>query len=73
MPLVAACVHPCLRAGLPPSPVFGIVPINGVPTAVLIGAIQRDGTTSSPIKPSKVTPPIDQTRRRTYKYIKGVD
>ena len=57
--------------GLPPSPVFGVVPIDGVPTAVLIGAVQRDGTTGSPIKPSKVTPPISQIRTRTYKSIKG--
>ncbi len=59
--------------GLPPSPVIGIVPIDGVPTAVLIGAVQRDGSASSPIKPDKITPPINQTRTRTYKYIKGAD
>lgn len=59
--------------GLPPSPVIGIVPIDGVPTAVLIGAVQRDGSSSSPIKPDKITPPINQTRTRTYKYIKGAD
>jgi hypothetical protein len=57
--------------GLPPSPVIGIVPIDGVPTAVLIGAVQRDGSSSSPIKPEKIVPPISQTRTRTYKYIKG--
>ena len=56
--------------GLPPSPVIGIVPIDGQPTAVLIGAVQRDGSSSSPIKPDKITPPISQTRSRTYKYIK---
>ena len=57
--------------GLPPSPVIGVVPIDGQPTAVLIGAPPRDGGTASPIKPSKITPPINQTRTRTYKYIKG--
>ena len=57
--------------GLPPSPVIGLVPIDGVPTAVLIGAVQRDGGSASPIKPSKITPPINRTRTRTYKYIKG--
>ena len=57
--------------GLPPSPVIGIVPINGEPTAVLIGAVQRDGTGSSPIKPSKIIPPISQVRSRTYKAISG--
>jgi Tfp pilus tip-associated adhesin PilY1 len=59
--------------GLPPSPVIGIVPINGVPTAVLIGAPSRNGSANSPIKPTKVTPPINQMRRRTYKYFKGID
>ena len=57
--------------GLPPSPVIGIVPIDGVPTAVLIGAPPRDGGSASPIKPSKINPPINQTRSRTYKYIMG--
>ena len=55
--------------GLPPSPVIGIVPIDGQPTAVLIGAVQRDGTNSSPIKPSTIVPPITQVRTRTYKSI----
>ena len=59
--------------GLPPSPVIGIVPINGVPTAILIGAPSRTGGANSPIKPTKITPPINQTRNRTYKYIKGTD
>ena len=57
--------------GLPPSPVIGIVPIDGVPTSVVIGAVQRDGSSSSPIKPDRIVPPINQTRTRTYKYIKG--
>ncbi len=59
--------------GLPPSPVIGIVPIDGVPTAVLIGAVQRDSSSgySSPIKPEKIVPPITQVRTRTYKSIKG--
>ena len=57
--------------GLPPSPVIGLVPINGVPTAVLIGAVARDGSASSPIKPSQIIPPITQIRTRTYKSIKG--
>ena len=57
--------------GLPPSPVIGIVPIDGVPTAVLIGAPPREPGPVSPIKPSKIVPPINQTRTRTYKYLKG--
>ncbi len=56
--------------GLPPSPVVGVVPIDGVPTAVLIGAPPRDGSNSSPIKPTKIDPPISRNRTRTYNYVK---
>lgn len=52
--------------GLPPSPVIGTVPINGVPTTVLIGAIQREGGASSPIAPQKVRPTIPSTRKLHY-------
>lgn len=52
--------------GLPPSPVFGTVPINGVPTTVLIGAIQRGGGASSPIAPQKMRPTIPSTRKVHY-------
>ena len=55
--------------GLPPSPVIGIVPVDGQPTAILIGAVQRDGTIGGAIKPSKIVPPIIQDRSRTYKSI----
>ncbi len=57
--------------GLPPSPVIGIVPINGIPTAVLIGAVDRSGGPPSPVKPTEIKPPITQIRTRTYKSIKG--
>jgi hypothetical protein len=52
--------------GLPPSPVFGTVPIDGVPTTVLIGAIQREGGASSPIAPQKLRPTIPSTRKMHY-------
>lgn len=52
--------------GLPPSPVSGIVTINGVPQIVEIGTAQKDGTTSTPISPQKVTPPINPKRKRLY-------
>jgi Tfp pilus tip-associated adhesin PilY1 len=52
--------------GLPPSPVIGTVPINGVPTTVLIGAIQREGGASSPIAPQKIRPNIPSTRKLHY-------
>lgn len=52
--------------GLPPSPVFGIVPVGGVPTPVVIGAIQRAGGASSSIAPQKVTPIINPKRKAIY-------
>jgi len=52
--------------GLPPSPVIGTVPIDGVPTTVLIGAIQRQGGASSPIAPQKMRPTVPSTRKLHY-------
>lgn len=52
--------------GLPPSPVIGVVPVNGVPTTVLIGAIQREGGASSPIAPQILKPVIQSTRKLRY-------
>lgn len=52
--------------GLPPSPVLGIVPINGKPTSVVIGAIQRNGGASSPISPQRIDPAISPNRKTVY-------
>ncbi|MCY1345422.1 Neisseria PilC beta-propeller domain protein [compost metagenome] len=52
--------------GLPPSPMFGTVPIDGQATTVVIGAAQRDGGVSSPISPQRVTPTIVPKRRAVY-------
>ena len=52
--------------GLPPSPVFGTVPIDGKPTTVLIGAIQRSGEASSPIAPQLLRPVIQHIRKPRY-------
>lgn len=57
--------------GLPPSPVLGVVPINGVPTTVVLGAIQKSGGVSSPIAPQKATPTNLPARKRVYRYQKG--
>lgn len=54
--------------GLPPSPVIGVVPINGVPTSVVIGAAQRSGNASSPISPQKATPTNLPARKRVYSF-----
>jgi type IV pilus assembly protein PilY1 len=54
--------------GLPPSPVFGTVPIgeDSTPTTVLIGAIQRSGEASSPIAPQLLRPTVQSIRRLRY-------
>lgn len=52
--------------GLPPSPVLGVVPINGKPVAVIIGAVQRAGGASTAISPQQVTPSISSKRKTVY-------
>jgi type IV pilus assembly protein PilY1 len=59
--------------GLPPSPVIGNVPINGTPTAVIIGAVQKSGGASSPISPQELKPPITPTRKTIYWKSSGED
>ena len=59
--------------GLPPSPVTGTVLIDGKPTTVVIGAVDRDGGTSTPISPGKVVPAVKPVRTRIYHKTKGVD
>ncbi|OGA13454.1 MAG: hypothetical protein A3H32_14985 [Betaproteobacteria bacterium RIFCSPLOWO2_02_FULL_63_19] len=58
--------------GLPPSPVTGVVPVNGVSRTVVIGAVQKDGTASAPIGGQKVVPAIKPTRKRVY-WFKNID
>jgi Tfp pilus tip-associated adhesin PilY1 len=52
--------------GLPPSPVTGVVTVNGVPQNIVIGAAQRDGSTSTPVGAQKNNPPINTKRSRVY-------
>lgn len=52
--------------GLPPSPIAGIVTIDGKPTSVVIGAAQRGGGASTSISPQLVTPPIPMSRKTIY-------
>lgn len=52
--------------GLPPSPIAGIVTIDGKPTSVVIGAAQRGGGASTSISPQLVTPPIPMNRKTIY-------
>jgi Tfp pilus tip-associated adhesin PilY1 len=52
--------------GLPPSPVTGTVTVNDVPQTVVIGAVQADGSVSSPIGGQKAVPPIKPIRKRVY-------
>ena len=61
--------------GLPPSPVIGTVPVNDNgttrPISVLIGAIDLQSGTGSPIGAQQPPVPIKQTRSRIYWYQKG--
>ena len=59
--------------GLPPSPVLGTIPVGGTPRTVLIGAIQRTPTVSSPIGSQPFVPPIRPTRKRIYWFTPGSD
>jgi Tfp pilus tip-associated adhesin PilY1 len=59
--------------GMPPSPVIGTVPINGVPKTVMIGGIQKKGGASSGIQAQQVLPNINATRKRIYWYPSGSD
>ncbi|MEJ2652198.1 MAG: PilC/PilY family type IV pilus protein [Gammaproteobacteria bacterium] len=52
--------------GLPPSPVIGVVSINGAPTTVMLGAAQRDGSASGPVSPQRVKPTIKSRRKMIY-------
>jgi type IV pilus assembly protein PilY1 len=52
--------------GLPPSPVFGVVSINGSPKSVIIGAVEKSGGASSAISPQQVKPPIRMNRKTIY-------
>jgi type IV pilus assembly protein PilY1 len=58
--------------GLPPSPVTGTVPVNGVPVTVMIGGIQRSNPgASAPIGAQRVRPTITQRRSRPYWFQHG--
>jgi Tfp pilus tip-associated adhesin PilY1 len=52
--------------GLPPSPVAATVNVDGQNQTVIIGAIGRDGTNTSPIDAQQLRPPISNKRSRTY-------
>ncbi|HSN22269.1 MAG TPA: PilC/PilY family type IV pilus protein [Usitatibacter sp.] len=61
--------------GLPPSPVIGTVPVDDAgtqrPISVLIGAIDLQTGTGSPIGAQQPPVPIKQKRSRIYWYQKG--
>lgn len=52
--------------GLPPSPVLGSVVINGKPVSVIIGAAQKDGTSSTTTGGEEVKPAITMKRKSIY-------
>ena len=58
---------------LPPPPQISVVPVNGVPTVVLIGAVQRNGGANSPIATQAVVPAIKSNRKQIYWKSSGVN
>lgn len=52
--------------GLPPSPVIGTVPIDGVPVTVCIGCANKEGGPSEVINPGKLKPSIKLKRKLQY-------
>lgn len=52
--------------GLPPSPVTGIVTVNGAAQNVVIGAAKRDGSASTAIGGQLLNPSISTKRSRIY-------
>lgn len=57
-----------LGGGLPPSPVFGTVPVDGKPTTVVIGAPQKESkdAQNSQYSPQQVKPLIKSKRKMKY-------
>ncbi|MBC7502408.1 MAG: hypothetical protein H7315_18220 [Herminiimonas sp.] len=52
--------------GLPPSPVAGVVTIDGVTQNIIIGAPKKDGSTSTPIGGQRFDPSISGKRTPIY-------
>ncbi|NCC29595.1 MAG: hypothetical protein EOM22_16005, partial [Gammaproteobacteria bacterium] len=52
--------------GMPPSPVIAIVPVDGKPRTVVIGAPPRDGSTGTPISPQEIKPVGNHPTDRLY-------
>ncbi len=59
--------------GLPPPPVIGVVPVNGMARTVVIGAVQRNGSVSTAISPQEIKPIIKSKRRTIYWRASGID
>jgi type IV pilus assembly protein PilY1 len=56
--------------GIPPSPVSGIVSVNGVGVPFIIGGKSSAGGGGSALEGGKVTLPITQRRTKVYRYQK---
>ena len=52
-----------ISQGIPPSPVGGVVTIDGVPTPFLIG-----GAAPTVLSPTKVVPQVKANRKPVYRY-----
>lgn len=59
--------------GMPPSPVVGIVLINGKPETIVIGAVDQSKGLNTPISPRNVVPAVKPTRKRIYHKVQGIN
>jgi Tfp pilus tip-associated adhesin PilY1 len=67
---------PFVGGGLPPSPVMASsVPVDGKAVSVVIGAVQKGGTSAAgasvAIAPQRIRPTISSRRKRAYSYTSG--
>jgi type IV pilus assembly protein PilY1 len=61
---------PFTSPGIPPSPVSGVVNVNGTGVPFVIGARSSSGAGGSALEGRKVTMPITQRRAKIYRYKK---
>lgn len=62
-----------IGGGLPPSPVLGTIPVDGVMTNIVIGSVNKTGVASSSISPQQSKASVAPMRQEVYNYMKGLN
>jgi type IV pilus assembly protein PilY1 len=57
---------PFSSGGMPPSPVIGVVPVNGVNQTIVIGAARREGGSTSVVAPQNPLPQMAPKKKLIY-------